>query len=594
MFFTLPWMLLGLIGLPALAGIYWLRSRAKPKTVSSLFLWADQRQPRQGGRIFQKLQTPLTFFLEMIALACLALAAASPVFIRSQQARPLVIVLDDSYSMQAGSGKDSARQRGLDRIQRELRRRNYVARVILAGQRPNVLGIILRTPDQLEEVAREWTCQSPVANLESAIALASEIGGTNSLILVVSDHEPAFELPAQHVRWWSVGQSASNIAITAASRDAHLTATGDVADRVLIELSNLGNQSATTQLVISQGTDTPASSRQIDLPAGGVSRMVLTVPEASPLMATLPADALDFDNRALLLSPRRPPLRVQVDIPDAEPFASLRASVIRALNATGLASAVSTRPELIITNRSIGETAINAHRLEILTGEDPVSFEGPFVVNRTHPLLEGVLLDALIWTVAGNRTPDGTPLILAGNRVLVAENETPTGKLVLQMALEPELSTLTESLDWPIFMTNLVRWCQSSRPGPKEVNVRLGQPVTIHLTEESAATGQASLTLPDATRQTIRIHNQQLEFETLLPGLYQVSSGPSKYEVACNVLQTDESDLRRAVTGEWGEWNETDSEFDQRMNLDWAFILVVLACLIAELTILARSGGAGV
>lgn len=594
MFFTLPWMLLGLIGLPALAGIYWLRSRAKPKTVSSLFLWADQRQPRQGGRIFQKLQTPLTFFLEMIALACLALAAASPVFIRSQQARPLVIVLDDSYSMQAVSGKDSARQRGLDRIQRELRRRNYVARVILAGQRPNVLGTILRTPDQLEEVAREWTCQSPVANLESAIALASEIGGTNSLILVVSDHEPAFELPAQHVRWWSVGQSASNIAITAASRDAHLTATGDVADRVLIELSNLGNQPATTQLVISQGTDTPASSRQIDLPAGGVSRMVLTVPEASPLMATLQADALDFDNRALLLSPRRPPLRVQVDIPDAEPFASLRASVIRALNATGLASAVSTRPELIITNRSIGETAINAHRLEILTGEDPVSFEGPFVVNRTHPLLEGVLLDALIWTVAGNRTPDGTPLILAGNRVLVAENETPTGKLVLQMALEPELSTLTESLDWPIFMTNLVRWCQSSRPGPKEVNVRLGQPVTIHLTEESAAIGQASLTLPDATRQTIRIHNQQLEFETLQPGLYQVLSGESQYAVACNVLQADESDLRHAVTGEWGEWNETDSEFDQRMNLDWAFILVVLACLIAELTILARSGGAGV
>lgn len=594
MFFTLPWMLLGLIGLPALAGIYWLRSRAKPKTVSSLFLWADQRQPRQGGRIFQKLQTPLTFFLEMIALACLALAAASPVFIRSQQARPLVIVLDDSYSMQAVSGKDSARQRGLDRIQRELRRRNYVARVILAGQRPNVLGTILRTPDQLEEVAREWTCQSPVANLESAIALASEIGGTNSLILVVSDHEPAFELPAQHVRWWSVGQSASNIAITAASRDAHLTATGDVADRVLIELSNLGNQPATTQLVISQGTDTPASSRQIDLPAGGVSRMVLTVPEASPLMATLQADALDFDNRALLLSPRRPPLRVQVDIPDAEPFASLRASVIRALNATGLASAVSTRPELIITNRSMEETAINAHRLEILTGEDPVSFEGPFVVNRTHPLLEGVLLDALIWTVAGNRTPDGTPLILAGNRVLVAENETPSGKLVLQMALESELSTLTESLDWPIFMTNLVRWCQSSRPGPKEVNVRLGQPVTIHLTEESAAIGQASLTLPDATRQTIRIHNQQLEFETLQPGLYQVLSGESQYAVACNVLQADESDLRHAVTGEWGEWNETDSEFDQRMNLDWAFILVVLACLIAELTILARSGGAGV
>ena len=91
MFFALPWMLLGLLGLPALAAIYWLRSRAKLRTVSSLFLWIDQRRPRQGGRIFQRLQTPLTFFLELLAIAAIAIAAAAPASPVSQYARPLVI-----------------------------------------------------------------------------------------------------------------------------------------------------------------------------------------------------------------------------------------------------------------------------------------------------------------------------------------------------------------------------------------------------------------------------------------------------------------------------------------------------------------------
>lgn len=594
MFFTLPWMLLGLFALPALAGIYWLRSRAKPKTVSSLFLWADQRQPRQGGRIFQKLQTPLTFFLEMLALACLALAAASPVFIRSQQARPLVIVLDDSFSMQATSEHDSARDRGEELILKELQQRNYVARVILAGQRPNVSGVIVRTPDQLDEVFREWTCQSPVANLESAIALAREIGGLTSLVLVVSDHEPKFELPGKHVRWWSVGEPHDNIAITAASRDPHVTGTGEAVDRVLIEVTNLGKKPARPELTISQGENTRPSVRQLDLPAGGASRLVLTIPETSPLTATLAADALSFDNRALLLSPRRQPLRVQVDLPNAGEMGAFRSSVIRALNATGLASVVTTRPELIITNRTLDSPTGEAHRLELLTGDKPISFDGPFVVNRTHPVLEGTLFDALVWSVGDERVPAGTPLVLAGNRVLLAETETPFGKQILQMALHPQLSTLTESLDWPIFITNLVRWCLSHRPGPEEVNVRLGQSVTVNLTAEAAATGEVTLSRPDSPLQTISIHHQQLEFQAQQPGIFRVSAGTSQYEVSSNVLQADESDLRLAMTGEWGEWGELDSELDQRLNLDWAFILAVLACLIAELTILARSGGTGV
>ena len=212
---------------------------AKLRTVSSLFLWMDQRRPRQGGRIFQRLQTPLTFFLELLAIAAIAIAAAAPSVTRSRYARPLILVLDDSYSMQAG-GDASARQRASQRLADEFRRTEYFARVILAGAQSRLLGTTVRSADQLQAILDQWTCAAPTAGLESAIALAGEVGGGSSRILVVSDHAPAGELPAGKVEWWSFGQPLGNIAFTAASRDTSVGGANGQEDRVLLEVTNFG------------------------------------------------------------------------------------------------------------------------------------------------------------------------------------------------------------------------------------------------------------------------------------------------------------------------------------------------------------------
>ena len=130
-------MLLGLLALPALAAIYWLRSRSRRVTVSSLILWADQRRARQGGLILQRMQAPLTFFLELLVIALLVAAAAGPSMLKREIVRPLVVVLDDSYSMLArlgARGQDSPRSRAAAAVQEELARNNYSARFILAGR----------------------------------------------------------------------------------------------------------------------------------------------------------------------------------------------------------------------------------------------------------------------------------------------------------------------------------------------------------------------------------------------------------------------------------------------------------------------------
>src|SRR4051812_19591336 len=100
---TYPLALAGLaVGVPALLAIYWLRNRFRRRVVSSLMLWADAREARAGGTRLHRLQTPLLFLLELAAVGLLVLAAADPQVRTRQGARPLVVVLDDSFSMLAG------------------------------------------------------------------------------------------------------------------------------------------------------------------------------------------------------------------------------------------------------------------------------------------------------------------------------------------------------------------------------------------------------------------------------------------------------------------------------------------------------------
>src|SRR5215470_17558659 len=104
--FTFSFAFIALLAVPALVAIYWLRNQARERRVSSLLLWLDEKRMWEGGRRIHRLQTPLLFFLELIALILLATAAAGPMMRAGERGRPLVIVLDDSFSMQAGAGKN--------------------------------------------------------------------------------------------------------------------------------------------------------------------------------------------------------------------------------------------------------------------------------------------------------------------------------------------------------------------------------------------------------------------------------------------------------------------------------------------------------
>src|SRR5947209_5612462 len=139
-FFTHPLALLGLLALPALTAIYLLRNRYRRQPVSSLMLWLDPREARTGGPRIDRLQTPLLFFLELLLLLLLVLAASGPHLPLAQGGRPLVVILDDGFSMLAAE-PDSPRAAALKDLEQELKRAGRSRfRFVLAGEKPTLLG----------------------------------------------------------------------------------------------------------------------------------------------------------------------------------------------------------------------------------------------------------------------------------------------------------------------------------------------------------------------------------------------------------------------------------------------------------------------
>ena len=340
--FTLPLGFLSLLAIPGLVAIYLLRTRSRRYPVSSLMLWVNQQQARQGGLRVERLQTPLLFFLELLAIILLALAVAAPIIRTAQGAIPLMVVLDDSYSMLAGVD-ETPKSRAIAALEEQLApqgfnplaNRRYAVRYVLAGTEPQVLNEATRTTGEAIKQLEAWRCLSPSADLEAAVNLAAELGGAKALILVLTDEPPPQILGADRMQWWGFGIPRFNIAFVNATR----TATGS-GERCLLEITNLSPHASSTELIVevddaaSQSSSSLLRRSTLEIGPRATRRIFLNLPPETPLLrAQIGDDALAIDNEVLLLPQRRKPVLVDVRIQEPR----LRSLIENALASTGRA-----------------------------------------------------------------------------------------------------------------------------------------------------------------------------------------------------------------------------------------------------------------
>lgn len=579
-FLTYPLALMAAAALPALAAIYILRHRFRRRQVSSLMLWRFRVQSKEGGAKVHRLQLPLLFFLELLALLLLVVAATGPHWKLARSTRPLIVVLDDSFSMRAVSGNVSAQARAREALQKLYRFQPPPStRLILAGKEPQLLGTPARNWSEVNKLLDQWACWSPDTSINAAVTRATELGKQQANILVLTDHPPPEQKIANpRLQWLSFGAPMANIAFVNASRSVN----GEE-DRCLLEIANFSKTGQSAGLLVQAGTNTPQRT-DLQLGPGERQRIVLNIPATvSQFSAELSPDALAEDNRVQLLPPIRHRVRVEVALTNS----ALTELVDRTLAATGLRASISANPELII-HHSDASPNNSAWSLNWSIPEKATALTGPFIIDDSHPLGQGVGLVGAVWAAGSSMTNSKTdvPVILAGNVSLVSTHEDITGRQFLTMNLDPELSTVTKTPDWPILFFNILQWRAREIPGLLDSNARLGAEVRLKTTGDPV-----SVRWPDGQEKSFPRTGDQLLLDTPLPGVYSVAMSGSTNSFAVNPLAADESDLQGSASGQWGNWETGVENRYEQSPMAWMFALGALGLLTAHLWFLAAGKG---
>jgi len=598
-----PLALLALGSLPLLAGIYALRQRHRPRRVSSLLLWTEAARPREGGVRLRRLTTPLLFFLELLALILLALAAADPRLPTRTPARLLVVVLDDAYAMRARTGGATPRERALAALEKELGRGPFAARFLLARDRPRTLGEPVSDVKTAMRALEGWHARSPRAALAPAITLARELGGPEAQVLVLSDRAPPS--PPGRVQWWAFGAPAENLAFTAAAR----TPGPGGKDRILLEVTHLGNDPARTRLSID------GRPRQLTLEPGERRRFRFErAPTAGPLTATLGDDALPFDNRVRLEPAPTPALAVALEGEAAPWHAPVRRALAAhpavrwggdpaALRISAATPDPAPDPASDPTPDPASVPASDPHtwQVQVQAEGDPLAYTGPFVIDRNHPLTDGLALEGVIWAApqapatptspgASPGASEPLPVIAAGRQPLVLAGTRPGGRHTLRVRWAPDHSTWQKTPAFPAFWWNLAEWRLRHLPGPRRANVRLGEPIELRLPRDQAANWH--LVDPEGRRRRITPgRRRRLTLEAGQPGRHVIErDGTPAWWITVNPLDEASSDLRAARSGRWGAWHEHGAARAGYQRVSWILLLLLLAGLAGHGWLISREG----
>jgi hypothetical protein len=351
-----------------------------------------------------------------------------------------------------------------------------------------------------------------------------------------------------------------------------------------LEIANFSANAHSTKLLVQAGSNA-AQSSLVSLGAHESQRLVFNIPSSAPsLRAALEPDSLAEDNEVQLLPPIRKRVRVQVALTNE----NLSALANRTLEATGLRAAISENPELVI-RESDAMSGSNSWNLCWSISAATNAFTGPFIVDNSHPLATGIALEGVVWAGASlTNSPGDVPVILAGNTPLLSAREDVFGRRHLTLNLNPELSTLQNTPDFPILFWNILSWRISEMPGLKESNARLGAEVNLKTTGEAVTVIQ-----PDGEKQFFPKTGGELALETPLPGIYSVAAGAVTNQFSVNTLAADKSDLSVCATGQWGKWSEDTERRLEETSAVWIFGLLALAFLTAHLYLVASAKGGG-
>ena len=636
MHFSNPW---GLLALPTIIVIHLYHRRFPPLVVAGLHLWTSETRQQIAGRRREKLPVSASLLLELAAALLLALVLSEPHSAGLSDTVHLVAVLDNSASMSARPAADggvSFRDAAISELERRARGlpRGSVVTLILSGNRPVMLAGPAISWEDAKPRLLAWQPQAPRHAFEPAWDLGLQLVEKSGELLFLTDqlpretHSRKAEGPAEPVvseksdsekdladravadrglipeqmEWVSVGRRLDNLAISAA-RWTFDAATGK--GQVFVRAQNHSRKPMKFEL-IGRKAETVVFRRAGQLAEQGGASFEAEVPGGlGRLTVELSAegDGLAIDNHVELVEPQARLVTVTVSHPQAETVRSIR-RVLEALPEvqTGDASAAQLEfaaagslPESNPQRWWVGLGPLSTENKALEAAQD---LAGPYLLDKRQPLLEGVVLNGVVWGGVQPVAYDVTPLISSGNLALVSRlSGTRTVGFVFNIDLSR--SNLAESPDWPILIANLVELRRDSLPGLTRWNYRLGEEVRFRLFEGDSAAEAAPATDPlqlvhnGKTKQVAR--SSLVELPPLDDtGIYEVQDGQNLAgRFAVNFFDAKESDLHNLLPGRREARTQTgNSSIALDSPYSWvivALLLLLVAFVFADWFVLKRA-----
>lgn len=608
MTFAAPLGLLALLAIPVIVAIHLLRRRFPVRPIAGLFLWQKAHDVPDGGRRIDKLPWTTSLLLECLAALALALIIAGATLASSASSEHLVVLLDDSVSMTATDGAgESARARAVRRVRDEVERIGPRGRITLvrSGERPALIAGPAAFAAEAESALAAWTPLARHHSLSAGLRLARELSGESGSLLILSDRRPdgTSERIVPGEAWAAAGVPLANVGIV----DAHRSVNADTKQGLIsLTVRNYSAAAATRVLrVTARGAEVLV--RNVDVPAGTSSLSIPLPAAVPPVHASLSDDALLSDNSVVLVEPRPQIVAVDNRLREGRGRSALDKALgaiagivpgspghLAFLDAANMVSDVSQpdappapgvwqarfgRPPAPLAVASAKASAPES----VGTPDDLI---GPFVLEKRHPLLQGVTLGGIVWTGVLPLSPGAVrPLASGGDRVLIGTLAATAGAddPAFLFNLDLERTNLIRSPDWPILISNLVEMRRRELPGPERWNYRVGEWVRIRFDRPPSGPRRLRMGTVERTLPGTRL----VEFVAPAPGgLAQIVEGDLvRHEIGINPLDEPEGDLRRSRTESLGGFDAAGRKrtIESGHAFDPLFWLLLTVCAAAML-----------
>lgn len=580
--FMSPLAFWGILALAAVAAVYLFRRQSRNIRVSSLMFWSHVKIPAEGGRKITRLQIPLVLIIELLILTLLVLAAATPRAVTGDQLVPVALILDDSVSMQAGSGQ-TARDRAMEWLEDTVLSSSYVRiTMVRAGVEPEIIGRADMQSSEASHFIGNWQCQSPFSDIAAALRNVSEICSEDTRVIVVTDTTTTQAL-AGNISWLAFGKPTANIAITTANRYA----LGD-ADRCFFEFVNYASEPRRLEAeIVNAGTGSLLQKLDFEIGAHRYRRVRLTLKDTTAdVHARIAHDSIEYDNHAWLLPVRPKP--VKVEISDLSP--RLRTLFKRTVDSSGLADLVETNGDLAFFENSLPEKApAGRWNFVVHNATSPVTVRGSVAIDKNHPLLTGLPKVMAAWAFDRNFIRAGQPLMSVSGIPLLINSEGLSGAQDIYLNLAIERSNLHTTAVWPVLFWNLFKWRQQANPGPTAFNYRSGMEIDVNMPLSAKTLKVIS---PSGKISEILSWRHQASFIAREPGIYSFQAGDLSWKSAVNLSSPEESDLTNKETNLPDVKLSSGDAARYFSDVRWWFIIPALLLLLLHQWLL-RQGRPG-